>query len=225
MDATVTKPIGTLHDVDPLLAPRRSRLLGNRRALIFATAALVLGLVGAVGISRSSGRATHGYDSGPVRTDSDTISSIRVEMGQLFTFGGIVLRNSTDRDAMVEGIRTDPPLGDEMTLVDVKAAGRDRKVGYVGTAAEFPPARIPTEALRPFDGAVVPARPDDPGSRGLEILMGLRVNRPGEFGFRHVIVDYRIGGKRHSVRLNDGFIACAPPQAFPPGCHLDTFFE
>jgi hypothetical protein len=54
--------------------------------------------------------------------------------------------------------------------------------------------------------------------------MGLRANGPGEFGFRHVIVEYRIGGERHRVRLNDGFIACAPVQAYPH-CNIDTFFD
>ena len=75
-----------------------------------------------------------------------------------------------------------------------------------------------------FEGAVVPRRSDDPNGRGLEVLMGLRVNAQGQFGFRHAVVDYRIGGRRHSVRVNDGFIACAPVDAFPPGCHLTTFF-
>lgn len=218
-------PIATLEHVDPLPVSGRNGWLGKRRILVIVTAALVLAVAGAMVLSRSSGPAFHDYDSGPVNTDSDTITSLPVEVGQVFTFGGIVLKNSTENPAVLESIRIDPPLGPEMTLVDVRVAGRDRRVGYVGSAVEFPPNRIPAQAVRPFQGAVVPARPDDPEVRGVEVLMGLRVNRSGEFGFRHVIVDYRIGGEQHRVRLNDGFIACAPARDYPPGCHLGTFFE
>lgn len=186
---------------------------------------LVIGLGAVVAANSGSDRASHDYDSGPVNTGSDSLTSLPVEVGQVFTFGGIVLENTTEQPAVLERLRVDPPLGSEMTLVDLEVAGRDRRVGYVGSAAEFPPALIPAQALRPFEGAVVPGRPGDPASRGVEIVMGLKVNRPGEFGFRHVIVDYRIGGKQHRVRLNDGFVACAPPREYPPGCHVDTFFD
>ena len=216
-------PIARLEDVDPLPVPDRSRWVGSRR-IFLVTAALVLAVAGAVVFSRSSGPAFHDDDTGPVRTNTDTVTSLPVEVGQVFTFGGIILKNYTDEPATLEGIRFEPPLGAAMSLVDLQVAGDDRNVGLVGSAAEFPPARIPAEALRPFEGAVVPRRSDDPKGRGLEVLVGLRVNVQGEFGFRHAVIDYRIGGRRHSVRVNDGFIACAPVDAFPPGCHLTTFF-
>jgi hypothetical protein len=224
MAVGLSNPIDTLDNVEPVSVPIRRRWLRNRR-IVAALILVMVGAGGAVVLYRSSGRAFHDYDSGPVKTASDTITSLPVEVGQVFTFGGIVLKNSSEHAAVLDDIRMDPPLDPGMTLVDVKVAGAARKVGYVGSAIEFPPARIPAEAVQPWQGAAVPGRLDDPEGRGLEILMGLRVNRPGEFGFRHVVVDYRIGGKQHRVRLNDSFIACAPARDYPPGCHFQTFFE
>lgn len=225
MAVGLSNPIDTLQNVEPLPHPSWRRWLRNRRIVLVAVVALIgVGGAGAL-IDRWSSRAFHDYDSGPVKTGSDTVTSLPVEVGQVFTFGGIVLKNSSEQPAVLENIRIDPPLDSRMTLVDVRVAGADRKVGYVGSAVEFPPTRIPAEAVQPWQGAVVPGRPDDPQGRGIEILMGLRVNHPGEFGFRHVVVDYRIGGKQHRVRLNDSFIACAPARDYPPGCHYQTFFE
>ena len=224
MALSAADSIATLEIVDPLPSTGRSRGAGSRRTFLIGAAVLVA-VVGGLVISRLSGPAVHDFQSGPVKTDTDTITSLPVEVGQVFTFGGIVLKNYTDDPAALESIRFEPPLGSAMTLVDLKVAGDDRNVGLVGSSVEFPPERIPAKAVRSFEGAVVPSRPDDPGKRGVEVLMGLRVNQPGEFGFRHVVVEYRTGGKEHRVRLNDGFIACAPIQAYPPGCHLDTFFK
>jgi hypothetical protein len=223
MASCATDPIGTLQNVDPPLSTGRSRGVGSRR-IVLIVAALVVAVAGGMVVSRVSGPAFHDFESGPVKTDTDTITSLPVEVGQVFTFGGIVLKNYTDHQATLESIRFEPPLGSGMTLVDLKVAGDDRNVGLVGSSVEFPPELIPAKALRSFEGAVVPSRPDDPGKRGVELLMGLRVNKPGEFGFRHVVVEYRTSGKSHRVRLNDGFIACAPIQDFPH-CHYDTFFD
>jgi hypothetical protein len=217
--------VATLGNVDPLpIPPGRTRWLGKRRVVLLAVVLLV-GVGAAVALLDGQGRAVHENDSGPLQTGSETITSLPVEVGQVFTFGGIVLKNTSEQPAILEDIRIEPPLDPGMTLVDLRVAGADRRVGYVGSAVEFPPTRIPVDAVRPWRGAVVPGRADDPEWRGLEIIMGLRVNHPGEFGFRHVVVDYRIGGKQHRVRLSDSFIACAPARDYPPGCHLDTFFE
>ena len=193
---------------------------------LLVVGALVLGLVGgAVIYKRSTGRAVHAYDRGPVKTESDTITSLPSELGQVVTFGSLVLRNSSSKPAVLERIRVEPPLGPEMTLVDLKVAGPDRRIGCVCSAAEYPPHGIPAQAIKPFPGAVVPPRQDDPEGHGVEILMGLRVNRPGEFGFRHAIVDYRIGGKRHRVKLNDGWIGCAPRATYQHCRSDEAFFE
>jgi hypothetical protein len=223
MASCATDPIDTLENVDPLPSTGPGRGVGSRR-IVLVVAVVVVALAAGLIVKRLSGPAFHDFESGPVKTDTDTITSLPVEVGQIFTFGGILLKNYTDAAATLKSLRFEPPLGSAMTLVELKVAGDDRNVGMVGSAVEFPPDRIPAKAIRPFEGAVVPSRRDDPRKRGLEVLMGLRVNRPGEFGFRHVVVEYRTGGRTHRVRLNDGFIACAPIRDYPH-CHADTFFD
>jgi len=227
MPVRAQEALGTLPIVEPPVVPAETGRVEGRRIVRFAVAAAVMGGValGLVVMQRSSGRAMHAYDRGPVRTESDTITGLPSEIGQVVTFGSIVLRNTSSKPAILERIRIDPPLGPEMSLVDVKVAGADRRIGCVCSAAEFPPHGIPAQAFKPFDGAVVPPRQDDPEGLGVEIFMGLRVNTTGEFGFRHAIVDYRIGGKRHRVKLNDGWIGCAPRAAYRH-CRSDAaFFE
>ena len=199
-------------------ASKRDRR-GRGRSLV-AAGLLVLILLGVVAIQRSTGRATHSFDSGPVRTDSDTTTSIRVDVGQMATFGGIVLDNVSNHPAVLESIRIDPGLDSGLTLVDVKVAGKERGIGMVGTDREFPPSGIPAEAVRPLPGAIVPPRQVDP-EWGIEVFMAFRLNRPGQFGFNHVLVDYKVGGKRHRVRLNDGFIVCGGPDY--PRCDVEAF--
>jgi hypothetical protein len=164
------------------------------------------------------------YRSGPVKSGSRTGTSFPVEPGQVFTFGGIVLENSGGRSAVLESIRFEPPLGSGMEVVEVKVAGGDRRVGYVGTHAQFPPPLL-AAYVQPFRGAEVPPLDSPDGANGVEIVFGLRVNEPGEFGFQRVLVDYRIGERRHTVRLEDGFLACAPLAVFPDGCSHEGFFD
>ncbi|MGH8990410.1 MAG: hypothetical protein ACRDZ7_02655 [Acidimicrobiia bacterium] len=175
-------------------------------------------------MARSSGRAVHDYRSGPVKSGSRTGTSFPVEPGQVFTFGGIVLENSGHRSAVLEAIRFQPPLASGMEVVDVEVAGADRKVGYVGTHAEFPPPLL-AAYVHPFRGSEVPPLESPEGANGIEIVFGFRVTQPGEFGFQRVEVDYRIGDRRHTVRLEDGFLACAPIADFPDGCRHDEFFD
>jgi hypothetical protein len=184
-----------------------------------------LGLLGVLaGITRSPGRAVHNYRSGPVTTGSRTRTSFPVDLGQLFTFGGIVLENSAGSPAVLEAIRLEPPLNSGMEIVDVKVAGGERRVGYVGTDSQFPPPLLAPH-LRPFLGAEVPPLRTGEGRNGVEVVFGLRVQTPGEFGFRKVLVDYRVGKRRHTVRLEDGFMACAPHSAYPGGCDHEKYFR
>lgn len=90
----------------------------------------------------------------------------------------------------------------------------------VGSDHGFPPPGIPAEALRPLSGAVVPPRHEDP-DWGVEVLLGFKLNRPGQFGFHHALIDYRIGGKRHRIRVNDGFFICGGPEY--PRCDREAY--
>jgi hypothetical protein len=226
MAIDVQQPIASLAGVDapPSDLPRKKRF-GGRRARLLIIAVLVLGLGGVAAIyRRSTGRSMHGADSGPVRTESDTTTGIVVDIGQVVTFGGIILENFSNRPAVLESIRIDPPLDPGMTLVDVQVAGKERGIGMVGTDLGFPPSGMPPEALRPLRGAVVPPRHED-DKWGVEVLMAFKLNRPGRFGFHHALIDYRIGDKRHRIRVDDGFVICGPRPEYQSGCDIRTFSE
>jgi hypothetical protein len=151
------------------------------------------------------------------------MTSLVADVGQVVTFAGILLENFSSSPAVLENIRIDPPLDAAMTLVDVKVAGKDRGIGMVGTDKVFPPSGMPSAALRPLPGAAVPPHKED-DKWGVEILMAFRLNQPGQFGFRKADVDYRIGGKRHRVRLEDGFVLCGPDRDYQ-NCDLDAFAD
>lgn len=52
--------------------------------------------------------------------------------------------------------------------------------------------------------------------------MAFKLNRPGQFGFLHALIDYRVGGKRHRIRLDDGFVVCGGPD-YPGNCDSEAF--
>ena len=217
MGVDLAAPVDSLAAVDEPPARSWKRRFGGRWTRLFLIAVLVLG--GTVIYKRSTGRAMHDADHGPLRTESDTTTSIRADVGQIVTFGGIILENFSNRAAILESIRIEPPLDPAVSLVDVKVAGKDRGAGMVGADVGFPSPHIRPESLRPLPGAIVP-----PGDHewGVEVLMAFKLNRPGQFGFQHALIDYRIGEKRHRIRVSDGFVICGGPE-YPRNCDLDAF--
>lgn len=51
------------------------------------------------------------------------------ELGQVFTFGGIVVTNRSKSPVVIEDIRVVPPLEDGMKIVELQVAGPERRVG------------------------------------------------------------------------------------------------
>ncbi len=217
MSVALSQPVGSLAGVNAPPARSWKRRLGGRWTRLLLIAVLVLG--GTVIYKRSTGRALHDADHGPVRTESDTTTSIRADIGQVVTFGGIILENYGKSPAILESIRIEPPLDPAVTLVDVKVAGKDRGTGQVGADVGFPTPHIRPETLRALPGAVVP-----PGEHdwGVEVLMAFRLNQPGQFGFQHAVIDYRIGDKPHRIKVSDGFVICGGPD-YPGNCIIDAF--
>jgi hypothetical protein len=190
----------------------------SRRHLILL-AVIAVAVAGTVVFALRSGRrAVHAFDKGPLQTFSSTRTGMLAdELGQVFTFGGIVVTNRSKSPVVIEDIRVVPPLEDGMKIVELQVAGPERRVGYVGTEKHFPPADLAPH-LRPYRGAAVPPERSPRGEQGMEIVFALRIDRAGSFGFREVHVDYRVGGDRHTVHLEDGFVGCAPRSMFPDGC-------
>jgi hypothetical protein len=191
-----------------------------------ALAALVVVAAGALAfLVQSNRRVVHAFNQGPIQGGGATGTRIIAdELGQAVTFGGIVLENSSSSPAVLEEIRVVPPLDDGIKILAIEVAGRERRYGMVGADQGFPPPDLAPH-LRPYRGAVIPPLRTPAGEEGVEIVFGFRIDRAGSYGFREVHIDYRVGKKRHTVQLEDGFLACAPQSAFPDGCGDDEFFE
>jgi hypothetical protein len=183
--------------------------------------ALLLGLA-TVGYLRAFGRLVHGYDSGPVYTGSGTKTGFPVELNEPFTYGVITVSNRDGRAAVLTALRVKPRVPAGMEIIEVKVVGPNRKTAVIGTDRQYPPLELAPH-LRPLKGAVVAPEDTPEGRSGTEIVFGLKVNRPGVFGFRQVELDYRIGAKPYTVVLEDGFVACAP-RAVHPRCSTEKFF-
>lgn len=211
---------GNLARVSGSISRARRRGTAPSRVVVAVLGlALVVWLV--VANTRPNGRTVHAFDRGPLQMGSVTGTSMAAELGQTFTYGGIVLDNTADRPAVVEDVRAIPTFTSGMEIVGVMVGGRERQIGMIGTDPQFPPPDVAAH-LRPYRGAIVP--PDrTPGEFGLELFFGLRIDRPGEFGFRGFEIDYRIGKKRYTVRLEDRFLGCAPRGQYPDGCDLEHF--
>ena len=225
MAVGVTQTVASLGQVDTAPDPAwktRGRVWSRKPWMLIAGLVLMLGSAIVI-TQRPSGRAMHSFDRGPVRTESATGTSLVADIGQVVTFGGILLENFSKSPAVLEGIRIEPPLDPAMTLVDVKVAGKDRGIGMVGTDRVFPPSGMPTNALHPLPGAIVPPRHED-DKGGIEVLMAFKLNQPGQYGFRHAVIDYRIGDERHRVRLSDAFVLCGPDKDYQ-NCDLEKFTE
>jgi hypothetical protein len=208
---------------DPLPVATGGWFQERRRVIaVVVGLAILVGLV-AVGYQRAYGRLVHGYDSGPVYTGSGTKTSFPVDLGQPFTYGVITVSNRTSRTAVLTDVRVKPSLPPGMEIIEVKVVGPNRKTAVFGTHRQYPPLELAPH-LRPLKGARVPPKDTPEGDGGVEIVFGLKVTRPGMFGFRQVELDYRIGKKPYTVRLEDGFVGCAPYAEYQDRCSIEKFF-
>jgi hypothetical protein len=125
------------------------------------------------------------------------------------SFGPLVLTNTT---------------GHPITIVDVRPGRRDAGLAYLGVRASASQTRrvfslgaaqgafpYPSGGAdwRPVSGVVVlPERAG--GARGVEILVGVRADRPGRWSMRSVSVTYQIGPQRYVTTYGDTYTVCAP---------------
>jgi len=196
---------------------------GSRRrwlvvALVVALAAVVIQVR-----SDSTGRKVHDSGSGgPLDGGeaSDTISIWSVEIGQQLTMGHLVVSNEGKNPLVLEELRLVPPLDGGLELIGaVTAQDRDRQIATVGAGRSYPPDAARVGRTRPMEGTVIPPEPDQgKRSRGTAILVGLRLAKPGAFGFDRMEVDYRVGKKPYTMRVDIGFVGCGPPVEYPARC-------
>ncbi|MGH2651869.1 MAG: hypothetical protein ACRDHK_11750 [Actinomycetota bacterium] len=147
-----------------------------------------------------------------------------VNLGTPFTFGTLSMHNMGKRPLVLDAIRLRPPLAPSFRLVDVLVAqDPDRRLNSVGTKSLFPPPEADLGQLRPFKGAIVRPREEN-DMRSTAVLMGLQLDKPGVVSFKQVEIDYHVGSKPYTVRVDLGFQACGPKSAYNGSCPDTGFF-
>jgi len=126
------------------------------------------------------------------------------------SFGPLVLTNTTSRPISIVAV-TPGPRDDGLTYLGVRAsASQTRRVFSLGVAQGAFPYPSGGADWRTVEGVVVlPERAG--GARGVEILVGLRAERPGQWTMRGVSVIYQIGAQRYVTTYGDTYTVCAPP--------------
>lgn len=178
------------------------------RRLALAAAVLLVGVGGVLlFILRDGGRSP-----GPVVVDEANRLSGSVPTGREFMYGIPVIYNDGDEPAVLERARfyrATPGLEIVKTLV----AGPKRELNLVSSSRRWPAPKDfrPTD-LRPLRGYRLAPRSEPTGEFGVELVLVMRVRRPGRYITRGVQLDYRVGGDRHRRILPNGYAACAKPR-------------
>jgi hypothetical protein len=169
------------------------------------------------------GRTVHDSGSGgPLDGGeaSDTVSIWALEIGQPVTMGHLVVSNTDKKPLVLEGLRLLPALTEGIEFIGaVTAQDPDRKAASIGAGRSYPPDESDVGRTRPLEGTVIPPETRQGGpNRGTAILVGLRLTKPGAFGFDRMEVDYRVGEKAYTMRVDIGFVGCGPPAEYPKEC-------
>lgn len=173
----------------------------SRRFLV--SLALIVAALG--GISAWALARPDAVEGGPLAYEesySDRLT-FTVPLDTAYSWGLPVLRNSGDTDAIVERVS----LADESGTI--RAVGVRAVPEAAGISVGFAPG-FDRSAGVDVDGLVVP--PGD--GNGFQLVFGLEVGDPGVSGFRGVLVEYRVGGKRFVTTLRHEVVLCAPVEQF-----------
>jgi hypothetical protein len=184
------------------------RTLGRPRAqlalaaaLVAAAAAVVLAVVLVGGDEEPS--------AGPLGSDEVQGLGAPQEAGRTFTFGLPVAYNEGDEPAVLDRISLlDPTPG--LEVVGTRVAGADRRLLYQSGDPDWPSRRITDQ--HPVNGFEVAPQDTPEGRRGVELVFGLRADRPGRYRTRGVQIDYRVGDTRHRSTMLVALQLCIPPR-------------
>jgi hypothetical protein len=131
-------------------------------------------------------------EEGPLRKPNPHAWAMSVEPGEAFTDGVESLQLPGNVDGVLRGIEL---VGDEaIDLVGVKLVKPGRKWASIQSAG-WPvddPDIKPHEVV-PAEGATFTPRGKDP--QGWELLIGMKVDEPGYFVRKGVVVHYSVGGE------------------------------
>ncbi len=183
----------------------------HRRLAVLVAATVAFGVATTVGLAWLVGgdEDPSGIPpSGPLtyRGDSYGASTPR-DVGEAVTFSGAEVRNSTERDVVLEDVRLLEPTP-ELEVLGLLAAPTPINEEFDLSSAGFPPDDQAGNRLDPLDGFVVPS-----GSEA-QLFVGLRATDVGKRGFRRLLVIYRYEGERYSLELPWSYVICTPRQVY-----------
>lgn len=146
---------------------------------------------------------------------------IPVDPGQVVTVGYAELSNEGKSEAQVEKVRLLPP--GRVELVGVQTLLLPRDGGGIISLPDYPPKGYPTKPLAEQD-RVAGVRPRAPGEPepALELILGVRITRPGVLRSDHVEVTYTVGKRRYVESYPVQITLCAPAKTYFGRCAVDT---
>jgi len=148
-------------------------------------------------------------DHAPLQAPGHDGVAALAAVGEPVSFGPLVLTNTTGHPITIVGVRPGPRDAG-LTYLGVRAsASQTRRVFSLGAAQGAFPYPSGGADWRPVPGVVVLPEHGG-GARGVEILVGVRAERPGRWTMRGASVTYEVGGQRYVTTYGDTYTVCAP---------------
>jgi hypothetical protein len=184
------------------LRSRRVRSIGIATVLVLAAGAFAVERI------RDGGVTVYTGDDGPISGGSGrSFDGIAVEVNEPRTWAGLSFRNRQEDPAVIEAFRVFPSLRGGMKLIEAStAADPDRGTTEAAAFPGYPAPLLKLGRLTPVRGTeILPGR-----ERGVALVFGLEITRPGVFWWDRIDVDYRYGGRSYTVQSEISAYFCAP---------------
>lgn len=197
------------------------------RRLVVAAAFIVMAVVGTVVFwpDGSSG-------DGPVEDGGEgLVMASLVDVGQVVSFGHIMLSNYGKEPAVIERVRVVGATG-PLELLGVQARPIPNPRGQFLNQYGFPPTGYPGRPLKEENVVPVASTLTEAGTpeERLQLVIGVRATTPGVARAQGVEVAYKVGKVRYQEIFLNEFYLCAPRAEYrteegcPPG-ELENQFD
>jgi hypothetical protein len=142
-------------------------------------------------------------DSGPVSSPMERVADYpSLQVGTVFTDGLVDLTNSGTQAAVIDSISLEHTTAG-FQFVGARVAGPNRRFGEEEIIKGFPPHQRQLGPLTAVPGARIA-----PGKGGVDLLIGLKVTRPGIQIRGGVEVNYHVGGDHYSYYAPVAVVNC-----------------
>lgn len=185
-----------------ILSSRRIRWIGAASIVVLAAGSVMVVVV------RHRGTTVYTGDNGPIGgVEGRAFDGIAVEANEQRTYAGLSFRNRNDEPAVIEDFRIIPPLGQGLSLIEASmATDPDRRTTEAAAFPGYPAPLLDLGPLRSVRGTEIV-----PGSeRGVALVFGLEITRPGVFWWDRIDVDFRYKGRSYTVQNHLSAYFCAP---------------